>query len=150
MEVTRFSEIEQEFTVRVEQMVWCNLATVDSKGRPRSRVLHPVWEATIAWAVSRRDALKGQHITANPYVSLAYVADAFKPVYVEATAQWVDDMDEKRRLWDYIAGKPEPIGFDLNMVFAQGVEDPSYGLLKFTPWRIQLDQFPAESTVWRA
>ena len=44
MEVTNFAEIEAEFIERVHTMVWCSAATVDRQGRPRSRILHPIWE----------------------------------------------------------------------------------------------------------
>ncbi len=39
-----FSAIEQEFFDRAHSVVWCNVTTVDAKGRPTSRILHPNWE----------------------------------------------------------------------------------------------------------
>jgi hypothetical protein len=42
MEVANFAEIEPIFTQRIQQMVWCNVATVDRRNRPRSRILHPL------------------------------------------------------------------------------------------------------------
>lgn len=45
MKITDFSTIEAEFVERVHKMVWCNAATIDSQQRPRSRILHPIWEA---------------------------------------------------------------------------------------------------------
>ena len=44
MDVASFSEIESEFHKRVSRIVWCTITTVDAKGRPRSRILHPLWE----------------------------------------------------------------------------------------------------------
>ena len=32
------------FVAIAHEIVWCTLATVDAAGRPRSRVVHPVWE----------------------------------------------------------------------------------------------------------
>ena len=32
------------FVAMAHRIVWCNVATVDAKGRPRSRVLDPIWQ----------------------------------------------------------------------------------------------------------
>jgi general stress protein 26 len=108
METKRFSEIEAEFYTRVEKMIWCNVATVDAQQRPRSRIMHPVWEGLTGWATSRRYAYKAKHLAANPHVSLAYIADVAKPVYVECVAEWVDDVAEKQRVWNFLKSIPEP------------------------------------------
>ena len=50
MEVSSFGEIETAFLERIQRMVWCNVATVDRRDRPRSRILHPLWEGNIGWA----------------------------------------------------------------------------------------------------
>lgn len=47
MEVSSFGEIEVAFLERIQRMVWCNVATVDRRDRPRSRILHPHWEGNI-------------------------------------------------------------------------------------------------------
>ena len=31
------------FVEMAHRIVWCSVATVDRAGRPRSRVLHPIW-----------------------------------------------------------------------------------------------------------
>src|SRR5512133_3656263 len=100
MEVSDFSEIEEEFLRRVRAMVWCSVATVDSCGRPRSRILHPLWEGEVGWIGTHRGSFKREHLARNPYVSLAYITEIHRPVYADCRAVWVDDMDEKRRVWD--------------------------------------------------
>ena len=32
------------FVEMAHRIVWCSAATVDSHGRPRSRILHPIWQ----------------------------------------------------------------------------------------------------------
>ena len=32
------------FVEMAHRIVWATVATVDERGRPRSRVLHPIWE----------------------------------------------------------------------------------------------------------
>jgi hypothetical protein len=73
--VTSFGEVEAEFLERVNAMVWCSMATVDTKDRPRSRVLHPIWKGAAGWASARPNSLKAKPIANNPSVSLAYVSN---------------------------------------------------------------------------
>jgi len=46
MGLLTFSEIQAEFMTRVSQAVYCIMATVDRQNRPRTRVIHPIWEET--------------------------------------------------------------------------------------------------------
>jgi general stress protein 26 len=152
-----FSEIEQEFIDRVHKMVWCNVASLDTHNRPRSRIMHTIWEsatyrACTGWAVSRRHALKSKHLAHSPYVSLAYISDLTRPVYADCTAEWEDKPDEKKRIWDLFASAPPPLGFDPALIF-KSVDNPDYGLLKFTPWRIELADISSglnQRKIWRA
>ena len=41
---TSLSEVAPAFVDMAHRIVWCTAATVDRANRPRSRVLHPVWE----------------------------------------------------------------------------------------------------------
>ena len=152
MDVKDFSEIESEFHERVQKMIWCNLATVDSRGRPRSRIVHPIWEGQTGWAVSRPESFKSRHLTANPYVSLAYIADLAKPLYVDCRVEWESDTGDKERIWQLMATTPPPYGFDPAPMFAGGnATSPAFGLLRFTPWRIQLaEPLLANARVWRS
>lgn len=136
--VSSFSEIEQEFTERVHRMVWCSVATLDTNDRPRSRIMHTIWEGLTGWAVSRRHALKAKHLAHSAYVSLAYISDLTRPVYADCTAEWVDDPAEKKRIWNLFASAAPPLGFDPGIIFKSGHDDPDYGLLRFSPWRIEL------------
>lgn len=151
MQVETFAEIEAEFIERVEKIVWCNVATIDSQQRPRSRILHPIWEGSVGWIATSAKSYKAKHIANNPHISLAYVADITRPVYVDCIAKWVEDDNEKQRLWDLFVNTPPPIGYDLAPFFGT-VEN--LNVLKLTPWRIDLATFPPPSQeeaskVWR-
>ena len=52
MEVAQFEDIQTEFMNRAQQAVYCNVATVDRQGRPRSRVMHVIWDGPIGWVIS--------------------------------------------------------------------------------------------------
>jgi len=136
-EVPSFAEIENEFIRRVHTMVWCSMATLDTRNRLRSRILHPIWEGATGWASARPHSLKAKHIAHSSYVSLAYIADIARPVYVDCTADWETDGGLKQHVWDLFKNTPPPTGFDLANIF-KGVNDPEFGVLKFTPWRIEL------------
>jgi hypothetical protein len=56
MEITHFSEIEDEFIRRVHTMIWCNVATVDRLQRPRSRILHLIWEGETGWIATHSNS----------------------------------------------------------------------------------------------
>ncbi len=149
MRIADLSTIEQEFIAAAHEMVWCNVATVDSEGRPRSRVLHPIWEVgPIGWIATGRHSPKAKHLATNSNVSLAYMIHVLKPVYVDCTAEWVDDQAEKQRIWDIFKQTPGPLGYDLARFFGQ-VDNPNYGLLKLTPWRVELADLLGESRFWK-
>ena len=148
MEVARFEDIQAEFIARVSQVVYGTLATIDRQNRPRSRVMHPIWEQHIGWVISWPASHKAKHLEHNPAVSLAYFADKAKPVYVDATAEWIDSAEEKQRIWDLHATTPPPLGFDPQPHYGT-IDHPFYGLLRLTPWRIELGNLGGEPLIWR-
>src|ERR671921_1868957 len=44
MEIVQFEDIQDEFINRLQQAIYCNVATVDPQVRPRSRVMHVIWD----------------------------------------------------------------------------------------------------------
>jgi general stress protein 26 len=137
MDVASFSEIEEEFMARVRRIVWCTVATVDRQGRPRSRILHPIWEGATGYIATGRHSFKAKHLEANPYVSLTYWDQQHQQVYADCRAEWDDRPEEKHRLWNLYGTTPPPLGYDLKMIWS-GPDDPTLGILKLTPWRIEL------------
>jgi hypothetical protein len=43
------------------------------------------------------------------------------------------------------AGTPPPLGYDLGL----SADNPDYGLLKLTPWRIELGDWFGEPKIWQ-
>lgn len=155
MDVASFAEIEEEFQKRIARIVWCTVATVDTRGRPRTRILHPIWEGSTGWIATGRHSLKEKHLAGNPNVSLSYWDQQHQQVYVDATAAWVDGQPEKLRIWELYKNTPPPLGYDPGIIWRDGPADPGYGLLKLTPRRIELYSLQdlitgAEPKVWRA
>ena len=140
MDVATFAAIEEEFVARVSRIVWCTVATVDRKGRPRSRILHPIWEGATGWIATGRNSFKARHLAGNPYVSLTYWSPEHKQIYAECKAEWEDDPGEKRRIWELSKSTPPPLGYDPAIIpdWKDGPASPDFGVLKLTPWRIEL------------
>ncbi len=150
MEVDNFSVIEEEFQKRISRIVWCTFTTVDRRGRPRSRILHPIWEGTTGWIATGRQSHKGKHIANNPFVSLTYWDPGHEQVHVECRAEWDDSEENKQMVWDLYKETPEPLGYDLKMIWSDA-KDPSLGVIKLTPWRIELSALAEmmNPKVWR-
>jgi len=153
MDIDNFSVIEEEFIKRVRKIVWCTVSTVDRSGRPRSRILHPIWEGHSGWIATGRETLKTKHLAENPYVSLSYWDHDHKQVYADCKAQWDDDPLQKERIWELFKSTPEPVGYGPGMIW-KSFDDPTFGLLKLTPWRIEISGIHEMSAgqppqVWR-
>jgi general stress protein 26 len=154
LEAATFADIQDEFLKRVSRIVWCTVSTVDRKGRPRSRILHPLWEGSTGWIATGRQSFKSKHIDHTPYVSLSYWDQDHQQVYADCRAEWEESLDEKRRLWDVYKQTPPPLGYDLGLFWPKGPEDPTLGLLKLKPWRVELFSLQdlmqgRPSQVWR-
>ncbi len=114
MDVARFEDLQAAFLERIQHAVYCNVATIDHHQRPRSRVMHPIWDGAIGWVISWPQSHKAKHLAQNPAVSLAYLHDPLKPVYVDGTATWIDDATEQRRIWELHKTTPPPLGLIQN------------------------------------
>ena len=148
MEIVQFEDIQDEFINRLQQAIYCNVATVDPQGRPRSRVMHVIWDGPMGWVITSPGSHKGRHLTGNAYVSLAYISNPMKPVYIDCVAEWVHTVEEQLQVWELHKRIPPPLGFDPTPHYGT-IEHEHFGLLKFTPWRIELAELGTESLIWR-
>lgn len=151
MDVPSFAEIEQEFIQRAHTIVYCSCATIDTRGRPRARVLHPIWEGATGWIATGRNSPKSRHLAQNSFVALAYIADPLRPIYVDCRAHWEDDVATRERIWALFKSAAPPLGYDPAR-FWGSTGNPAYGLLRLAPWRIELADLlqPNNVKVWRS
>jgi general stress protein 26 len=134
----KFEDIAAEFTKRVARIVWCTMATVDTKGRPRTRIIHPIWDGPAGYIGTGRTSLKAKHIAANPNVSFTYWDQMHEQIYIEAAAEWLDSDADKQRVWDLYKNTPPPLGYDPILIWREGPLAGDFGVLKLTPRRIEL------------
>jgi len=141
-QIADFSEIVTDFDARVQRIGFAIVATVDSNSRPRLRVLQPVWETEadvpVGWLITSEKSPKVRHLRNNPYLSISYWDPAHEMVFVEATAEIVEDPDEKRRVWNLFAAGEGAYGYDPHRFFPDGPTNPDYCCIRVTPSRVEL------------
>lgn len=133
-----WEDIAADFQRITSRIVWCSVTTIDRKGRPRSRILHPVWDGKTGWIATGRNTLKAKHLAKNPYVSLSYWDNDREQVLVECKATWADDQGTKNTVWDLVKNAPPPVGYDPALFWPNGPTDPNFGALLLDPWRIEM------------
>ncbi|HEU0243354.1 MAG TPA: pyridoxamine 5'-phosphate oxidase family protein [Candidatus Limnocylindrales bacterium] len=136
-----YAEVREDALRLTASIVWSVVTTVDAEGRPRSRILHPVWtelDGELRGLVAARPTpVKLAEIAANPYVSCAYWTPAFDSVFIDAGAAWVTP-DAKRAAWDHIRSLPPPVGYDPAPMWPDGPDSPGFVALTLTPYRIRV------------
>lgn len=137
------TEIAPKFVAMAHQIVWCTVATVDTRGRPRSRVLHPIWEwdgaQLTGWVATARTPVKDAHIGASPFVSCNYWTPSQDTCLAECAASWQNDRETRHRVWDLYLHGPEPVGYDPSMIPPWTDADAeSFNPLRLDPWRLRV------------
>ena len=137
-----FENIEGDFLRISAEVAWATVATVDSKGRPRTRILHPYWEVVdgrpVGWVGTSRSPMKSKHLAANPFVSVAYWSPKQETAHAECRASWADE--QRERLWELYRSAEPPLGYDPGDL-AQWKDGPLGGVfaaLRLDPWRVMV------------
>ena len=136
------AEFAAELERRVRRIIWCTLATTDSEGRPRTRIVHPWWKDATAWVTTRPGSPKVGHVTVIPAVSLLHWDPAQQVVTAECDARMERSPGERARVWDAIAAEPAPCGFGPGPIFPGGPADPAFGPPRPEARRIELADAP--------
>ncbi|MFF3669538.1 pyridoxamine 5'-phosphate oxidase family protein [Microtetraspora malaysiensis] len=154
--VTSFTEIKNQFDTYIGDIVYATMTTVDKKGRPRARVLIPVWETLeggpLGWLATYRTPVKAAHLAGNPHTTFSYWTPRQNAVSIDAVATWVDDPETKRHVWElYRRTSPKGAGYDLGNFWRGGPGDPELHLLRLEPWRVQVIRgADLRSRIWYA
>jgi len=133
--------VQKEFVDRAHRIVWCTVATVGPDNRPRTRILHPLWELDtelVGWIVTRATPVKVRHLAYSPYLSCGYWEPAQEVAVADCHAEWVDDMATRQRVWELYRDAPAPLGYDFWSVFPAGPAGETPSLLRLTPYRLRL------------
>ena len=138
------------FIEMAHRIVWCVAATVDRQGRPRTRVLHPIWDwdgtKLTGWVATSPQSPKAGHLAGKPEVSMTYWDDQHDTCTADCRARWLTDPVERHATWNRFAHAPEPVGYDPSMIPGWTSPDaPEFGVLELEPWRLRV--FPGTMLV---
>lgn len=137
-----FERIEEDFLRISAEVAWATVATVDSRGRPRTRILHPYWEVVdgrpVGWVGTVRSPLKSKHLAANPHVSVSYWSPKQETAQADCRASWADD--ERERVWNLFLEAEPPLGYDPATLpqWKDGPLGGEFAVLRFDPWRVMI------------
>ena len=141
--MTQLADVAPAFVEMAHRIVWCSAASVDAQGRPRSRVLHPLWEwdgsRVQGWIATGPTPLKRAHLAAHPYLSLNYWTPSHDTCVAECEAGWAFDDETRTRVWNLFREAPAPVGYDPAII--PGWTSPtadSFAVLRLTPWRLRV------------
>jgi hypothetical protein len=114
------------------RIVWSTVTTTDRHGRPRSRVMHPVWEISpdrvCGLIGTRRTPVKTAHIARSPWLTCAYWSPDHDAAFIDCHATWAG-----AEAWPRLAA-----GYDPLTLWPDGPDSPDFAALELTPYRIQI------------
>ncbi|GII52626.1 pyridoxamine 5'-phosphate oxidase [Planotetraspora thailandica] len=154
--VTSFAAIQDEFNAYIGDIVYATMTTVDKKGRPRARVLIPVWEIVagrpLGWLATYKTPVKAAHLAGNPHTTFSYWTPRQNAVSIDTVARWADELEIKQHVWQlYRKTSPAGAGYDLGRFWHGGPTDPQLHVLRLEPWRVQVIRgTDLRSQIWKA
>lgn len=159
--MTALEQTAPAFVEMAHSIVWASVATVDADSKPRSRVLHPIWEwdgtDLLGWVATVPSPVKKQHLAVHPYVSVNYWAPNHDTCAADCLVEWYFDDETRTAVWNKFVDAPEPLGY--NPTIIPGWDSPtseSFAVLRLTPYRLRVQpgtiMTKAEGTVlsWSA
>lgn len=131
------------FVEMAHRIVWATVATVGVDGRPRTRILHPLWEwdgtDLVGWIATSPLSPKRADIDATPVVSVTYWNPEQDTCTADADVTWILDDEGRRDLWDRFASAPAPVGYVPSLVPAWTEPTaPAFGGLRLSPTRLRV------------
>ncbi|EKF25108.1 hypothetical protein C731_0851 [Mycolicibacterium hassiacum DSM 44199] len=139
----RLEQIAPAFVEMAHSIVWASAATVDANCRPRSRILHPLWQwdgtDLFGWIATVPSPVKRAHLAAHPEMSLNYWAPSHDTCSADCTVEWYFDEDTRRQVWDMFATAPPPVGYDPSIIPGwDGPTSEQFAVLRVTPYRLRV------------
>lgn len=149
------------FVDTAHRIVWATVATVATDGRPRTRVLHPIWDwdgsALSGWILTAPISPKARDLEHENRVSITYWDAAHDVATADCDTEWENDDAGRRAGWDRFVNGPEPVGYDPSMIPGWDTPDsPAFGVLRLRPTALRvfpgslLLQGTGELLTWRA
>lgn len=138
------STVAPVFVEMAHRIVWCSAGTVDTAGRPRSRILHPLWlwdgTSLIGWIATGPTPVKRAHLGRSPYISLSYFAPNHDTCVADCAVEWAFDDETRTKVWDLFKNGPAPVGYDPAIVppWSGGPTSEAFAALRLDPYRLRV------------
>jgi hypothetical protein len=141
--MAELEDLAPAFVEMAHRIVWASVATVDHHGRPRSRILHPIWRwdgtNLVGWIATGPTPLKRAHLAHSPYVSVNYWTDNHDTCNAECKAEWHLDDETRRMVWNLFLDAPPPLGYDPAIIPAwTSPTADTFAALRLEPWRLRV------------
>jgi hypothetical protein len=148
-------DVAPAFIEMAHRIVWCSAATVDHAGRPRSRVLHPIWQwngtTLVGWVATDPTSPKAAHLEHAPFLSCNYWAPSQDTCVAECHAELLLDDPTCAMLWDLFMQTPEPLGYDPGGIGVPGWDSPTssaFAVIRLRPWRLRVATISELNARW--
>jgi len=141
---TTLDQIAPAFVDMAHSIVWASAATVDADGKPRTRILHPLWEwdgtDLFGWVATVPTPLKRAHLSAHPYLSASYWDPGQDTCSADCLVEWYTDDDTCTAIWQKFATGPEPVGYDPAIIpqWTAGPTADAFAVLRLAPYRLRV------------
>jgi hypothetical protein len=142
--VTSLEKIAPGFVEMAHSIVWASAATVDANGRPRSRVLHPIWDwdgtDLFGWIATVPTPVKKAHLAVHPQMSLNYWSPTHDTCSADCLVEWYLDDETCSVVWDKFANGPAPVGYDPRIIphWIDGPSSHDFAALRLAPYRLRV------------
>ncbi len=142
--MTPLDQIAPAFVGMAHSIVWASVATVDADSKPRSRILHPIWEwdgtDLFGWVATVPTPLKRAHLAVHPDVSVSYWTTDHDTCAADCLVEWYTDDETRARVWEKFATGPEPVGYDPSIIpmWHDGPTCDAFAVLRLAPYRLRV------------
>ena len=143
MQTNSLEQVGPAFLSMAHQIVWCSVASIDANNRPRSRVLHPIWEwdgeELTGWIATGPTPTKRAHLEVSSHLSCNYWSPTHDTCVAECEASWAFDDETRSLVWEKFKNAPEPVGYDPAIIPAwDSPLSDSFAVLTLKPWRLRV------------
>lgn len=137
------TETAPAFVDMAHRIVWASVATVDTHKRPRTRILHPIWEwdgaELIGWIATSPTPAKRAHLKHSPYMSVNYWSPTHDTCAAECRASLEFDDETRTMVWNLFKNGPSPVGYDPAIVPGWGSPTTeAFVAVRLEPWRLRV------------
>ena len=126
------------FVEMAHRIVWATAATIAPNDKPRTRILHPLWEwdgnSLVGWIATGPTPIKKADLDHTPYVSLNYWAPNHDTCRADCRTTWHFEDETRERIWNAFKNAPAPVGYDPSVIPVwDSPTSPAFAALELAP-----------------